>query len=336
MSRTYDIALCDATSLAGQTLIGLLQDEGFPVGVLYPLSDTAEKGATVAFHGEELDVLIASGFEFADADLLFIPAGGHGDEQQIQQAIESGCMIIDGRRGAAEQYGSVLAMDAMTPERLEAAFNQRRVVIPATPAALLLPVLQALSTVAAIERVDVTACQSVSREGDGGIMELRKQTIALLNGLPAEAGAFARRTAYNLVPQVGTMEPSGHSSEECILDAELRQGLCRDDLDIRSTCLVAPVFFGDSLAVSLDFDRAVNLDEVRQVLSSTALITLSMDGDYPTVEQAAGADGIMVGRLRTQPANTAALSFWLAADAVRQGALLAVQVAQALIKDFLR
>ncbi|WP_263079781.1 Asd/ArgC dimerization domain-containing protein [Endozoicomonas sp. Mp262] len=336
MSRTYDIALCDTTSLAAKTLISLLEDKSFPIGTLYPLSDSADSGSTIDFHGEELDVLTESGFEFADADLAFIPAGSSINDQVIQQAIESGCMIIDGSRGAAEHYGAVLAMADMDRDSLEAAVMQKRVVIPSSPAALILPALKTISEIAAIERVDITACLAVSRAGDSGINELRKQTIELLNGKPVNAEAFTRRTAYNLIPEVGTIEASGQSSEECILDAEIRAGMEVDDLDIRSTCMIAPVFFGDSVTVSLDLDIPVDLDVIHDALGENNAINLFESTDYPTVEQAAGSDHIMLGRLRRQPGSDGALSFWVAADATRQGALQALLVAETLIKDFLR
>ncbi len=336
MSKTYDIALCDATSMAAEALIKLLEEKNFPLGIVYPLSDLADSGSVIEFREEELDVLTESGFEFTDVDLVFVPAGSQVDDAIVPRAIEAGCMVIDGSRDAAEQYNSVMFMPGFDETELETALMQKRIVIPSSPAAMLLPVLSPIHAQWGVDRVDITACQAVSTMGNPGVDELRKQTVQLLNGKPADNKIFPRRIAYNLIPEVGTIDGLGISSTEHLIEAELRLGLDVDDIDARSTCVTVPVFFGDSIAVSLDTERPVDLETLETTLASVDLICWFDAGDYPTVEQAAGSDQIMLGRVRKLPGREYSLNFWITADLVRLGALSTVTAAEILIKDFLK
>ena len=125
MSRTYDIAICDSTSLAGETLIRLLEEKDFPVGSFYPLSDGADSGSSVEFRGEEMDVTTESGFECTDVDLLFVPCGSSVKEMVLQQAMAAGCMVIDGSKGAAAMYGSLVALAGGDVDVLDHAVMQK-------------------------------------------------------------------------------------------------------------------------------------------------------------------------------------------------------------------
>ena len=200
---------------------------------------------------------------------------------------------------------------------------------------MLLTALRAINEVATIERIDITAFQSASSAGNAGIDELRKQTVDLLNGKPVEGNVFPGRIAYNLIPQAGNIDEFGMTADEVMIETEICSGLNVSGLDIRSTSVVAPVFYGDCLSVTLDTEHAVDGDSIIGALNNTGLIDVFQGNEYPTVEQAAGADEVMIGRVRTIPGRDNALSFWLAADGGRQGALSMVSVAEALIRDFL-
>jgi len=52
---------------------------------------------------------------------------------------------------------------------------------------------------------------------------------------------------------------------------------------------------------------------------------------YPMATEAAGRDGVFVGRLRRDPGNERALDLWIVADNLRKGAATnAVQLAELL------
>jgi aspartate-semialdehyde dehydrogenase len=56
------------------------------------------------------------------------------------------------------------------------------------------------------------------------------------------------------------------------------------------------------------------------------------EGVYPTPLEAAGSDGVLVGRIRADLEDPNAVLFWSVADNLRKGAALnAVQIAETLL-----
>lgn len=185
-----------------------------------------------------------------------------------------------------------------------------------------------------IQRVNVTANLAVSAQGREAVSELARQTAELLNARPLEPTFFDRQMAFNLLAQVGTPDAQGHTALEKRLVHELRAVLDLPLLKISATCVQAPVFFGDSLTVSLQLGAPVDLAAVNRILDTSPGIELVEEGDYPTaVGDAVGQDVVYVGRVRAGVDDPAELNLWLTSDNVRKGAALnAVQLAQLLIK----
>jgi aspartate-semialdehyde dehydrogenase len=166
------------------------------------------------------------------------------------------------------------------------------------------------------------------------VTELARQTAELLNARPLEPRFFDRQMAFNLLAQVGTPDAQGHTLLEKRLVRELREVLAQPALKISANCIQAPVFFGDSLSVTLESSRSVDLAAVNAALEAGEGIELVDAGDYPTpVGDAVGQDVVYVGRVRHGVDEPSELNLWLTSDNVRKGAALnAVQVAELLIK----
>ena len=95
--------------------------------------------------------------------------------------------------------------------------------------------------------------------------ELARQTAELLNARPLEPRLFDRQIAFNLLAQVGAVDAEGHSAIERRIFAEV-QALRRRIGPLNVTCIQAPVFFGDSLSVTLQCAEPVDLAAVTRVL----------------------------------------------------------------------
>ena len=329
MNKLFDVVVYDAGSLNGEALLALLNERVFPVGNLYAIAESPEPDAVVSFQDQDVDVLKAEGFEFVDADLLILPAGCKASDELISRATESGCLVIDGRLGS--QTGPLM-MPGINEDQLDSARDNKVVVVPSSPAAMMLPVLKPLEEALGIDSISVTVCQSVSDLGNDGINELRKQTIELLNGKPVSGG----RMAFNLLPQVGELDSQGISSQEQGLINELLEGLGSEDVRINPTCIRVPVFFGDSLSIQLELNRPFDAATVRELLTGVQGVELTTADDHPTVETVAGNDSIVVGRIRQQTAFAGQLALWLVADPIRRAAINIIDMAEILLKDFLK
>ena len=333
MSRMLDVVVYDAGSLAGEALLEMLGERMFPVGNLYAVADPPEADEVVSFQGKDVDVVKASGFEFVDADVLFLPVGCHASDTLVTAAVAANCLVLDGRMGS--EAGPML-LSGLHEEQIDEARSGKVAVIPSSSAAMLLPVLKPLEEEPGIDSVSVTAHLSVSGFGSDAVTELRKQTIDLLNGKPVSGGMFPQRVAFNLLPRVGEFDDQGLTGAEREIIRELALGLDSDDLRINPACVLVPVFFGDSLSVQLELDKAVDAGAVRELLAGVNGVELAGSGECPTVETVAGNDNIVVGRIRHLPDFPGQLALWLVADPVRRGAVHAIEVAEILLKDFLK
>ncbi len=337
MNRTYNIAIYAADTLAGETLVRQLEEQLFdgkplPVMSLHPLCESSQSSGSVEFHGETLEFISVDDADFSSTDFLVMPAGCHRNAELMTRAIESGCTIIDASRGAASQGYTLPVMAGLNEYFIDEAADNRYFAVPGSAVASLLPVLQKLHQQFSLSRINLVIMQPVASLGKKGVDALRQQTIELLNGKPVEHGDFSSRLAYNLIP-----EKEAGEGEEISNEASIRNELLvvlGEELDIRVTCITAPVFFGDSYVIDLDTVQPVDIQEIQSLLSELLYVSVADGSDLPTVEDAAGSDQLRIGKIQQKSDYGADLSFWLVADSLKRGAVHAVELIGLLIKDF--
>jgi aspartate-semialdehyde dehydrogenase len=334
MSKTLDIAVIGATGTVGETLVQLLEEREFPLGSLHLLAGGDSAGQSVPFRGKNLRVRELDGFDFSQVRLAFFAAGEEVSRQYAAKAQAAGCSVID-LSGALEQ--ALPVVPEANAEALAGASAPYLLSSPAPAATALAAVLAPLRDRPGLRKITLNAVLAVSTLGRAGVSELARQTTELLNMRPLEPQLFDRQVAFNLLARVGEPGEGGHARLEQRMAEELKRVLGVSGLKVAVTCCVAPLFFGDSLAVSLETAEAVDIKEVAALLERQAGIELVEEGDYPTVVgDAVGQDELYVGRLRAGLDDPAELNLWIASDNVRKGsALNAVQIGELLIKHYL-
>ncbi len=334
MSKSLAIAVIGAAGTVGETLVQLLEEREFPVTSLHLLAGNDSVGQSLAFRGKNLRVREVADFDFSQVQLAFFAAGEDVSRQYGAKAHAAGCSVIDLSGGLPQALPVVPEANA---EMLVGASVPYLLASPAPVATALAAVLAPLRALLGLRKVVLNAVLSVSTIGRSGISELARQTTELLNMRPLEPQVFGRQVAFNLLAQVGEVEEGGHARLERRVVSELKQVLAVDGLKVSATCCVAPVFFGDSLAVCLETSGPVDVAAVAALLGQQPGIELVEQGDYPTVVgDAVGQDELYVGRLRTGLDDPTELNLWIASDNVRKGAALnAVQIGELLIKHYL-
>jgi len=333
MTQTFDIAVIGATGTVGETLVQILEELDFPVGTLHLLAGSNSAGASVPFRGKNVRVREVDEFDFSKVQLTFFAAGPAVTLSFAPRATAAGCSVIDlsGALSVEQAPRVVPEANAHVLDGLEKPF---RLSSPSPSATHLAVVLAPLRSLLDIQRVSITANLAMSSQGREAVSELARQTAELLNMRPLEPKLFDRQVAFNLLAQVGKPDDQGHTDLEKRLIHELRAVLETPLLKISATCVQAPVFFGDSLTVSLQLGAPVDLAAVNRLLDAAPGIERVEEGDYPTaVGDAVGQDVVYVGRVRAGVDDPAELNLWRTSDNVRNGAALnAVQLAQLLIK----
>ncbi|PJE79199.1 USG-1 protein [invertebrate metagenome] len=336
MSRRYDIAVCSATSLSAQVLLDTLAEKKFPVGTLYALETGAKKGASVEFQGEDIDVLEPAAFNFADADLTFLPYRSEENRIISEQAVEAGSLVFDASLETVKSESNYITSESCPVDQLQEALSHRQLVFPVTVASALSSLVSALQQHSCLKEIGLTVCQSVSNAGQKGLDSLREQTVSLLNGRPAENTVYHHRIAYNMIPDGDQpVSSDGSSEEEQRIEQELRMGERGNPAVMCIDVLTAPVFYGDSVVFRAKADNDIDLDNLRITLKACDNLTIMPDDGVATVEDAAGEDNFIVARLRHQAGSSRHVGCYVVTDTQRMVTRMMVKTAQRLINDFL-
>ncbi|WXL24447.1 aspartate-semialdehyde dehydrogenase [Ectopseudomonas mendocina] len=336
MSKTFDIAVIGATGSVGETLVQLLEEREFPLANLHLLASAESAGQSVAFKGRNLRVKDVQTFDFSTVRIVFFAAGKSITRTYAAQASAAGCSVIDLSNALAPEQAPRVVPE-VNPQCLDE-LSAPYVLASPTPASISLGcTLAALPESISIKQVTVTACMAVSSRGREGVSELARQTAELLNARPLQNHVFDRQMAFNVLAQAESVESDGHSATERQIAADLKGLLGLRELDVAITCIQVPVFFGDSLSVSLQTESDIDLQQVLAALEAAPALELVDADDYPTaVGDAVGQDAIYVGRVRSGFDKRSELNLWITSDNVRKGAALnAVQLAELLIKHYL-
>jgi aspartate-semialdehyde dehydrogenase len=339
------IAVVGASSLIGEAVIDELRARKMPFAELHvlddernlgrPLTDTEGAEAQDAPAANTPAVSDVAAFDFSRVDMAFF-CGRAALSERYAEAAAAHAWVIDGSAVFRARGDVPLVAADINAQALDAVGAHGLIALPGSVSVALATALAPLHALAGLERVDVATYQAVSGSGRGAMDELAGETVAMLSGKKARGRAFGRQIAFNVIPQVDTLEESGVSREERRLWEETRRVLGLPRLAVNATAVRVPVFFGHSLAVHAAFERSLSVTEAAAVLrrgTGLSLIDVDSAAEFPTPATLAMApDKVYVGRLRSDPTRDGALNFWVVADNVRKcAAHNAVSVAHILV-----
>ncbi|EDP46172.1 aspartate-semialdehyde dehydrogenase [Rickettsiella grylli] len=340
MRKHFNLALVGATGLVGQSVFAILQERKFPVDTLYLLASERSAGETMMFNKHALCVTQLADFDFKHVDIAFFTAGSAISAQYVPEAIKNGCLVIDNTAHYRYDKDVPLVIPEVNPEAL-AGYKKRLII--ANPNCATIQMLVALKPIydaVGIARINVVTFQSVSGAGKRAFQELIQQTTQLLNGLPIKKPhALTQQIAFNVIPQIDVFEGNGYTREEMKMVWETQKILSDKEIQINSTAVRVPVFYGHSEAVHIETKQKISIARAKQLLKKAAgvcVLDKSANNGYPTPFSLPESDDVMVGRLREDISHPLGLDMWIVADNIRKGAALnAIQIAELMIKNYL-
>jgi len=331
------VAVVGPSGLVGQEILDLLAARHFPADPLRLLGSPRSAGREVEVRGRAEKIALLGPEAFAGMDLVFFAAGPTVSGEHAPRAAAAGAAVID----LTSRFRLDEAVPLVVPEVNAAAIAGHReqgiVANPSGVAIALAVVLAPLAAAAGLRRVVVSTYQGVAGAGRRALDGLSRETIDLLNARGPRRTRFARRIAFNCVPQVGALEPGGATSYERLVVEEARKILSDPGLAMSVTAVRVPVFFGHGLSVNLEAEAPLGPAEATEILRGAPGVLLhdTPEGPYPTPAEVAGSDAIHVGRIRADPAAEHGVALWIALDNVRKGAALnAVEIAEILGRDY--
>ncbi|MBP4048469.1 aspartate-semialdehyde dehydrogenase [Chromobacterium violaceum] len=329
MSTSLQIAVVGATSLVGQAVLELLAERNFPAARVFAVDSAEQNGSTASLGNLELDVHPVDEFNFENVGLAIFAAGGDISREYVPQARDAGAAVVDFSSAFRNVAGVPLVAPAINAAELEELGRAPLVAVPnctVTPLALALAPLAPLG----IDRVTVATYQAVSGSGQKAMEEMADQTTALFSQRDAEASVYAKRIAFNVLPQIGDVDDNGDSEEERSVRDDTARLLKLKPEQLEVTCARVPVFFGHSWAVQVELHKEFDLEQAQKRLKAAGLQVVGREqhGGYVTPMEATGNEMVWVSRLRK---HGKVLSLWLSADNVKAGAALhCVRIAEIL------
>ena len=106
-----------------------------------------------------------------------------------------------------------------------------------------------------LKRVLISTYQSVSGAGAAAMQELIFQTHRVLHGEPAKPSVFPHPIAFNCIPQIGSIQSDGYTSEEQKIMEEVRKILNLSHLKISATAIRVPTLNCHAASVQVECER---------------------------------------------------------------------------------
>jgi aspartate-semialdehyde dehydrogenase len=335
---SLDVAIVGATGLVGGVMRSVLAERSFPVGRLRLLASARSAGRRIEWQGTEIEVEDVEQADLSGLDLALFSAGATASRAQAPRFAEAGVTVVDN--------SSAWRMDPdvplVVPEVNAADLDRLPKGIVANPnctTMVAMPVLKPLHDEAGLRRLVISTYQAVSGGGLAGIAELEEQVLKVgpESAALAQAGdalaypattKFAAPIAFNVLPLAGSFIDD-ETDEEHKLRNESRKILGIPELAVSGLCVRVPVYTGHALSINAEFERPLEPERARELLSSADGVVLA---DVPTPLQAAGTDPSLVGRIRRDEGAEHGLAMFVVGDNLRKGAALnAVQIAEALV-----
>ncbi len=331
----FKVAIAGATGNVGREMLAILAERRFPVSEVVALASTRSIGKEVSFGDKTLKCKALEHYDFSDADICLMSAGGAVSKEFSPRIGAKGCVVIDNSSAWRMDPDVPLIVPEVNAGAAKGFVNKYIIANPNCSTAQLVVALKPLHDRAVIKRVVVATYQSVSGAGKEAMDELFSQTKAVFVSDPIAPKKFPKRIAFNLIPHIDVFMDDGSTKEEWKMVAETKKIL---DLKIKltATCVRVPVFISHSEAVNIEFEQPISADEAREILSAAPgclVVDRREPGGYVTPHEAAGEDATFISRIREDPTIENGLNIWVVSDNLRKGAALnAVQIAEVLAK----
>ena len=328
------VAVVGATGAVGRIIVELLEDRDFPAKDFRFLASKRTAGTKISFKGQTHTVEELTPDAFHGVELVIASTPDDVARDYLPAAVAAGATVIDESGYFRMSPDVALVIPEINPE---AALNATGIISsPNCSTTQLAQALKPLHDAARVRRVIVSTYQAVSGAGLQGTTDLIEGTKAHLEGGSYNYRAFAHPIAFNAIPQIGSFQDDGYTSEELKMVYETRKILGDDSIQINATCVRVPVANCHSESITVETARPVSPEEARELFAAFPGLTVIDDvknGKYPLPATCSGSSQTFIGRIRRDLSHPNGLSFWCVSDNLRKGAATnAVQIAELLAK----
>jgi aspartate-semialdehyde dehydrogenase len=301
------IGVVGATGAVGTITIELLRERGYDDVRLFASARSAGR----ELGGRLVEEATPDALSAGDLDLCLFSVGTSASRELVPHAVRGGAMCVDKSSAYRLEPGIPLVVPEVNGAR--AAEHEGIVANPNCCTIPLTCTLKPLHDAVGLARVRVATYQSVSGAGAQSMERLRAQS----------ADELDLRMDWDF--------DGVEFDEEEKLREETRKILELPALPISASCVRVPVLVGHAEAIWLETEDPLSAEQATSILAGAPGVRLEQ---FPTPGQAAGADDVLVGRIRSDPTVQNGLALFVVCDNLRKGAALnAIQIAELLLAE---
>jgi aspartate-semialdehyde dehydrogenase len=330
-----NIAIVGATGNVGRKLIEVLEKKNFPISELFLVASSKSEGKKINYSGKEHTVIALEKFDFSKVKIAFFAAGSLIAEKWAHIAAEK-TIVIDNSKFFRKDPEIPLIVPEVNSKELVHVKNKNIIANANCSVIPLVVVLKPLHDLYNVKRIVVSTYQSVSGAGKDAMDELASQTQEFFKNKELKSKYFTKQIAFNAIPHIDSFSEDGYTKEEQKTNDEVKK-ILDNKIKITSTCVRIPVMVSHSLSVNVEFNKKYNLNEIKNVLSTSPgckLVDEHKDGGYITPVDAENKFETFISRIREDKSQPNTINLWVVSDNLLKGAALnAVEIAESLLKN---
>ncbi|MBN2668475.1 MAG: aspartate-semialdehyde dehydrogenase [Bacteroidales bacterium] len=323
------LAIVGASGLVGRTLLSMLEKNTWSVDEYFLVTSDKSAGKKVEFRGKAYNYITIREAIENKPDIAIFSAGSQVSLTFAPKFAEVGCRVVDN--------SSAWRMDPdkklIVPEINGNTLTQNDFIIAnpnCSTIQMLLP-LAPLHREYRIKRIVVSTYQSISGSGQKAMAQFENERQSIVG-----EQFYPHPIDKNCLPHCDVFLDNDYTKEEMKLVHETHKILGDDGIAISATAVRVPVTGGHSESLNVEFEKSIDINGVRQILSTTQGVILQDDPKnnvYPMPLMASGKDDVFVGRIRKDLFQSNTINMWVVADNLRKGAATnAIQIADLFIK----
>ena len=329
-----NIAIVGATGNVGRKIMEVLENKNFPISELFLVASSRSAGKKINFKGKEYTVIDLEKFDFSKVKIAFFAAGSAIAEKWANKVAEK-TIVIDNSKFFRKDPDIPLIVPEVNSKELVHVKNKNIIANANCSVIPLVVALKPLHDLYIVKRIVVSTYQSVSGAGKAPMDELLSQTQDYFNNKNLQSVHFTKQIAFNVIPHIDSFLENGYTKEEQKTTDEVKKILDKK-IKITSTCVRIPVLVSHSISANVEFEKKINLDEIRNVLSTSPgckVVDEQKDGGYITPVEAENKYETFISRIRQDDSQFNTVNLWIVSDNLLKGAALnAVEIAESLVK----
>ncbi|MBL7545704.1 MAG: aspartate-semialdehyde dehydrogenase [Bdellovibrionaceae bacterium] len=337
--KKLKVGVVGATGMVGQVFMTLLEERSFPLAELRPFASEASIGKKVKCQGKEWTCEVLRSNCFEGLDIVFFSSGDDISKEWAPEAVKAGAYAIDNSAAFRMSPQHALVVPEVNGDLVQGMKAPQVIANPNCSTIQLVVALKPLQEKFGVDEVRVSSYQAVSGAGLAAYEELLANTQDYKNPNPKPVN-FVHPILFNVIPQIGSFDDEGFTSEEKKIQNETKKILRQPTMKVSAFAVRVPVLNAHSESVWVTLSKEVSREEMLNALADMPGLVVQDEPKksvYPMPRDVAGKDPVYVGRIHRDPENKKLWLMWVVSDNIKKGAALnGIQIADLLIQNALK